>query len=115
MTWHATQVSDATAEVRPVIIEAALNGVTAVARNPRVPATVDDQIRDALACVDAGASVIHTHAPNMFVAPEDAEAQYAAVYRPVVAKHPGVICYPTTGIAPTIEERYRHVELLADE
>jgi uncharacterized protein (DUF849 family) len=115
MPWHASHVSDAAAEARPVIIEAALNGVTAVARNPRVPATVDDQVRDALACVDAGATLIHTHAPNMFVAPEEAAEQYAAVYRPVVAQHPGVICYPTTGIGATIEERYRHVELLADE
>jgi len=97
-----------------VIVEAALNGVTAPARNPRVPATVDDQIGDALACIDAGATVIHTHAPNMFVGPDEAAAQYAAVYRPVVEQHPNVICYPTTGIGPTIEERYRHVEVLAD-
>ena len=27
---------------------------------------------------------------------------------------PGIICYPTTGIGPTIEDRYRHVELLDD-
>ena len=27
---------------------------------------------------------------------------------------PGAICYATTGIGPTIEDRYRHVELLAD-
>jgi uncharacterized protein (DUF849 family) len=90
----------------PVIIEAACNGVTSRTRNQHVPITPAEQAKDALACVDAGAAVIHTHA-------RDAE-DYAAAYEPVVAQHPGVICYPTTGIGPTIADRYRHVELLAD-
>jgi uncharacterized protein (DUF849 family) len=98
----------------PVIIEAALNGVTSRQRNPQVPATADEQADDALACVDAGATVIHTHAPNMAAPPADAAEQYATAYRPVVEKHPGIVCYPTTGIGPTIDDRYRHVELLDD-
>jgi uncharacterized protein (DUF849 family) len=49
----------------PVIIEAALNGVTSRARNANVPATAEEQAKDALACADAGATVIHTHAPNI--------------------------------------------------
>ncbi len=32
----------------------------------------------------------------------------------MIEQHPGLICYPTTGIGPTIEDRYRHVELLDD-
>jgi uncharacterized protein (DUF849 family) len=98
----------------PVIIEAALNGVTSATRNPRVPATVEDQAKDALACIDAGATVIHTHAPNIAVPPEDAAAQYAATFRAVVEQHPGIVCYPTTGIGATIDDRYRHIELLDD-
>jgi 3-keto-5-aminohexanoate cleavage enzyme len=98
----------------PVIIEAALNGVTGRTRNPYVPATIEEHTKDALACVDAGATVIHTHAPNIAASPEDATEQYATSYRPVVEEHPGVICYPTTGVGPTIDVRYRHVELLDD-
>jgi uncharacterized protein (DUF849 family) len=98
----------------PVIIEAALNGVTTRARNANVPATAEDQAVDALACADAGATVIHTHAPNIVVPPEDAADQYATAYRPVVEKFPGVICYPTTGVGATIEDRYGHVSLLDD-
>jgi uncharacterized protein (DUF849 family) len=98
----------------PVIIEAALNGVTSRTRNPNVPDTAEEQAKDALACVDAGATVIHTHAPNIVVPPAAAAEQYAIAYRPVVEQHPGIICYPTTGIGPTIEERYGHVELLDD-
>jgi 3-keto-5-aminohexanoate cleavage enzyme len=98
----------------PVIIEAALNGVTSKARNALVPVTPDEQAADGLACVDAGATVIHTHTADMLGPVDDVAGQYAAAYRPVVEAHPGTICYPTTGVGPTIEERYRHVELLAD-
>ena len=103
-----------TANDAPVIIEAALNGVTSRARNSNVPATADEQAKDALACVDAGATVIHTHAPNIAVRPDEAADQYAVAFRPVVEQHPGVVCYPTTGIGRTIEDRYGHVELLDD-
>jgi uncharacterized protein (DUF849 family) len=98
----------------PVIIEAALNGVTSPARNPNVPATPEALADDAIACVDAGATVVHTHAPDIAVPSEDARDQYATMFRPVVEKFPGIVCYPTTGIGPTIDDRYRHVELLDD-
>ena len=108
---HAIQM---TANDAPVIIEAALNGVTSRAHNSNVPATADEQAKDALACVDAGATVIHTHAPNIAVRPDEAADQYAVAFRPVVEQHPGVVCYPTTGVGKTIEDRYGHVELLDD-
>ena len=98
----------------PVIIEAALNGVTSKKRNPHAPTAPDEQAKAGLACVDAGATVIHTHAANIAVPPEDAARAYADAYRPIVDAHPGVICYPTTGLGATIEERYRHIELLDD-
>lgn len=97
-----------------MIIEAALNGVTSKQRNPNTPIAPGEQASDGLACVDAGATVIHTHAAAIAVPPDEAAAQYAAAYRPIVEANTGVICYPTTGFAPTIEERYRHVELLDD-
>ncbi|HEX4776651.1 MAG TPA: 3-keto-5-aminohexanoate cleavage protein, partial [Acidimicrobiia bacterium] len=78
----------------PVIIEAALNGVTNPAQNPNVAATSEGLAKDALACVDAGATVIHTHAPNLALPPEDVTEEYATTYRPVVEQRPGVICYP---------------------
>jgi uncharacterized protein (DUF849 family) len=98
----------------PVVIEAALNGVTARARNANVPITAEEQAKAALTCLDAGATVIHTHASNLAAPPEEVTAEYAAAYEPVMTQFPGAICYPTTGIGRTIEDRYRHVELLAD-
>ena len=111
---HACHAIQMTENDAPVIIEAALNGVTSRARNANVPATAEEQAKDALACVDAGATVIHTHAPNIAVPPDEAAEQYASAFRPLVEQHPGVVCYPTTGIGPTIEDRYAHVELLDD-
>jgi len=98
----------------PVIIEAAMNGVTSRARNPHAPITPEEQAKDAFACVDAGATVIHTHCADLAAPPDDAAVQYAAAFHPVVEQRPGVICYPTTGIGKTIDDRYRHVELLAE-
>ena len=45
----------------PLIIEAALNGGTSKARNPHTPKSPDEIAADAFACLDAGATVIHTH------------------------------------------------------
>jgi uncharacterized protein (DUF849 family) len=101
-------------QAEPVIIEAALNGVTSKAHNALVPITPEEHADDALACVDAGATVIHTHTADLFAPVDEVAARYAAAYRPVVAAHPGIICYPTTGVGATIAERYEHVELLAD-
>ncbi|MDQ1510710.1 MAG: 3-keto-5-aminohexanoate cleavage enzyme [Actinomycetota bacterium] len=114
--WHATHMTSSPSSPAdaPVILEVALNGVTSRRRNPHVPATVEEHAEDALACVAAGATIIHTHAPNLFVSAEEAAAQYATAFRPVVERHPGIVCYPTVGNGSTVEDRYRHVELLDD-
>ena len=83
---------NARAAAPPVIIEAALNGVTSKERNPLVPISPEEHTKDALACVAAGATVIHTHTADMLAPVEDVAAQYAAAYRPVVEAYPGVIC-----------------------
>ena len=77
---------NARAAAPPVIIEAALNGVTSKERNPLVPITPEEHAKDALACVAAGATVIHTHTADMLAPVEDVAAQYAAAYRPVVER-----------------------------
>ncbi len=97
----------------PVIIEAALNGVTSKQRNPLVPTAPDELAGDAIACIDAGATVVHTHAHDMAATPAEAAAIYAAAYAPVIDARPGAILYPTTGLGPTIDVRYGHVPLLA--
>jgi uncharacterized protein (DUF849 family) len=100
-------------EVQPVVIEAALNGVTSKARNPVVPVAPEEHARDGIACIDAGATVVHTHTRDMGAPPEEATESYAQAYAAILDARPDAILYPTTGIGPTIDVRYRHVELLA--
>lgn len=97
----------------PVIIEAALNGISNPRHNHAVPSAPDELASDAIACIDAGAAVVHTHADNLG-APVDALTQrYVECYRQVLDEHPDAILYPTVGFGSTVAERYAHVRALA--
>src|SRR5690348_15098395 len=98
----------------PVVIEAALNGVTSKRRNAVVPTTPEELARDAIACIDAGATVVHTHAHDLGAGPAEGAEIYAAAYAPVLEARPAAILYPTTGLGSNIETRYGHIALLAE-
>jgi uncharacterized protein (DUF849 family) len=103
--------------VNPVVIEVAVNGVTRKERNPAVPVTPDEVADDTIRCLDAGATVVHTH-PHGFgdgSSPEVTAEKYATAYRTVVAERPGAILYPTMSGGPTIGDRWDHHRFLADE
>ena len=68
----------------PVIIEAAINGATSKARNPCVPTAPDEIARDAVACMGAGAAIVHNHIDDFALAGEVAAARYLEAWRPVV-------------------------------
>ena len=97
----------------PVIIEAALNGITSRGRNPRVPVSPAELTADAIACIDAGATVVHTHAHNLGAPVDDLVQAYADCYEAVLAERPRTILYPTTGLGSTPAARYQHVNELA--
>ncbi|MGZ4688410.1 MAG: 3-keto-5-aminohexanoate cleavage protein [Acidimicrobiia bacterium] len=99
----------------PVIIESALNGITSRSHNARVPVEPDELTGAAIGCIDAGATVVHTHAHDPTARPEDRAEEYARCYRAVLAERPGTILYPTTGIGGTVADRYAHVGMLASE
>ncbi len=99
----------------PVIIEAALNGITSRSHNPHVPVTPDELAAEAIACIDAGATVVHTHSHDPTAPATVRTEEYASCYRAVLAARPGTILYPTTGIGPTVADRYAHVSMLASE
>jgi 3-keto-5-aminohexanoate cleavage enzyme len=99
----------------PVIIEAALNGITSRRHNPQVPVTPGELTAVAIECIDAGATVVHTHSHDPAARPEERTEEYAQCYRAVLAERPGAILYPTTGIGPTVADRYAHVGMLASE
>jgi 3-keto-5-aminohexanoate cleavage enzyme len=55
----------------PVIIEAAINGGNTKDRNPHTPTTPDEIAADALACIAAGAAIVHNHVDRVMVPGEE--------------------------------------------
>jgi len=99
----------------PVILEAAINGLTEPDRNPSVPRSPEEVTREALACVDAGATIVHNHTDDPIfdgVTASHSAAPYIDAWKPVLDEHPGTFLYPTMmggGPHTTIEQRYAHI------
>jgi len=103
----------------PVLLEAAINGTTTKDRNPNVPRTPAEVTADALACLEAGAALVHNHTDDPIfdgVTAAHRPEPYVEAWRPVLAKHPDAFLYPTmTGGGPhtTVEQRYGHLPAIA--
>ncbi len=97
---------------KPVVIEVALNGATSPSRNRHVPQTQEALVADAIRCIDAGASVVHTHAPDISIAGEAGARLYLEHFGPIHERHPEAILYPTLVFGKTIQEKTSHIEPL---
>lgn len=103
----------------PVILEAAINGATMPERNPNVPRTPAEVAADAIACLEAGATIVHNHTDDPvidMITPTHDAAPYLEAWAAILERHPDAFLYPTmTGGGPhtTIERRYGHIEELA--
>jgi 3-keto-5-aminohexanoate cleavage enzyme len=95
----------------PVIIEAAINGLTSKQRNPHVPRTPAEIAADALACIDAGAAIVHNHIDLVGISEAEAAERYLEGWRPVLARRPDALLYPTVHFGPPIG--YEHLIPLA--
>ncbi len=108
--------------MQPLVIEAALNGATTKARNPNVPRSPAEVTADAMRCIAAGATIVHSHTDDAVVGGSTLHDHraYLEAWQPVLDAHPEVLLYPTmpSGSGPlplggaSIEERYAHVEAL---
>ncbi|HEY8216411.1 MAG TPA: 3-keto-5-aminohexanoate cleavage protein [Acidimicrobiia bacterium] len=83
----------------PVIIEAAINGATKKDRNPNVPISAEEIAEDALACLDAGAAIVHAHCDPVGGPDDEVAERYLTGFRPVWEKRPDALLYPTVNIA----------------
>lgn len=99
----------------PAVIEVALNGITTRDRSPHVPVGPEALAEDALACLEAGAAIVHTHSAEFFAPPEALAEDYAECYRRVLAVRPDAILYPTIGGGAGAGERFGHFGPLAVE
>src|SRR5215204_3859470 len=101
----------------PLVIEAAINGATMPVTQPFVPRTVPEIVADARACLAAGATIVHHHTDDALLVGRHATEPYRAAWSAILAAVPTAIVYPTMGGGgphTTIQERYAHVEELAD-
>jgi 3-keto-5-aminohexanoate cleavage enzyme len=94
-----------------VIIEAAINGVTTKDANPNVPREPGEIAGDALACITAGAAIIHNHIDLSGLSTEGTAARYLEGWRPILAERPDALVYPTVHFGSSIT--YEHLALLA--
>lgn len=107
-------------DAAPLIIEAAINGATPKSRNPNAPRTPDEIARDGLACLAAGAAIVHNHNDEPVVGGPDGVHRpepYIEAWRAILAERPDALLYPTMaggGPHTTIEERYAHIPALAE-
>src|SRR5210317_1590279 len=104
----------------PLIIEASLNEQTPKSRNPHVPYDDDEIVDQALACMEAGAAMIHNHTEDPVVGGPgwlDIE-KYAGAWRKLLAIRPDAILTPTMTLAVdgvSVEKRYAHITAMAKE
>jgi 3-keto-5-aminohexanoate cleavage enzyme len=97
----------------PLIIEAALNGTTSKARNPNTPKSPEEIADDALACLAAGAAIVHSHIESFESVGDAAVEEYVRGWAPVLAERPHAILYGTVAMGRTPEERFGHYRGLA--
>lgn len=100
---------------KKVWIEVALNGGWTRGKQPLLPVTRTDLVNEAVACVRAGASVVHLHAYDEVSGRQnDDPAVYEAVIREVKAQCDAIV-YPTVGQNPQDPDapaRYAPIEAL---
>ncbi len=99
---------------QPVIIECAINGVGRKERNRHIPRSAEEVKADSLACLDAGAAIIHAHNSSIRLVGQEAVDDYVAAWRDLLDERPDTLWYPTGVVAAATEDRILHHELLAD-
>ncbi|MCY4136207.1 MAG: 3-keto-5-aminohexanoate cleavage protein [bacterium] len=98
----------------PAIIEVAINGITSPNINPNVPLSPEAIGADALACLEGGAAIIHTHNHDISLTGEAAAHPYIEAMAPVLAARPDALWYPTL-TSGDHQAKYAHMAMIAAE
>lgn len=102
-------------------LEVALNGPWSRARQPRMPIAVPEIVAEGIACVRAGAAIVHVHAYDETTGRQKDDADlYAAIIEGIRGQVDAIV-YPTLPFAGSADaagtmgaaERYAAVETLA--
>jgi 3-keto-5-aminohexanoate cleavage enzyme len=107
-----------------VIIDVCMNGEVQPSTNPHVPRTPAEVAADARRCLDAGASILHSHADDPNIPDADGTGAvhdpepYREAWAPLRRERPDIVWYPTMaggGPGTTIQQRASHLEALAED
>ena len=98
----------------PVIIEAAINGVTSKQQNLHTPKEPAEIAEDALRCFAAGAAIVHNHIDSVGLEGDAAAARYLEGWRPALANRSDALFYPTTNAGADVQASYAHITPLAE-
>ncbi|MET0372506.1 MAG: 3-keto-5-aminohexanoate cleavage protein [Sphingobium sp.] len=98
----------------PVIIEVAISG-SGARPNPHAPRTNEEIGRDALACIEAGAAIVHSHSDDVRLGGEAGARRYADSWRDIFAARPDALVYPTVTIDGPDGDRLTHLPFLVRE
>ena len=102
-------------------LEVALNGAWTRERQPGIPVSVAEIVEQGIACVKAGASIVHVHAYDEATGHQKDDPElYARIIEGIRSKVDAIV-YPTVPAAglnkidgaSTAEQRYAHIEALA--
>lgn len=102
-------------------LEVSLNGPWGRGRQPRIPVSVDEIVREGVACAEAGAAIVHVHAYDQATGkPQESAETYARIIGGIRAACNAIV-YPTIpvlGLSPfpkeaPAAERFATLEALA--
>lgn len=104
----------------PLIIEASLNGLTPKSQNPNTPYSDEEIVSQAVACMEAGAALIHNHTEEGIIGGDGKlnSELYASAWRKLLKIRPDAILTPTMPVGQegvSVETRYAHIEKMAEE
>ena len=99
----------------PVILEAAINGMTTKGKNPHAPTSHAEIRRDARLCYELGATIVHAHNSDIGLTGEAAAEDYLAAWRPILEERPDALWYPTLTSSPCMPDKLDHIERIAAE
>jgi uncharacterized protein (DUF849 family) len=80
---------------KALVIAVSINGERSKDMNPHVPRTPDEIVKTALACYDAGASIVHAHCSSGQLIGADSAVDYLKAWRRIREARPGALWYPT--------------------
>ncbi len=99
-----------------MMLAAAINEASTKEQNPNVPYGVEEIARDAIACAEAGAAIVHFHTRDAVTGEQiwDSFDAYAEAIK-LIHRECDVMIYPSFPPMRPKEERFAHVIALAED